>query len=327
MKQTSAGAVLEQRKVPAQNAELEARKPSTSLLWAPVILALVLALFPLFLEGRSPKLTYSFVGWSAVLLAFAAALYVRAQQRARTLATTLVINRVHWVQLLMHSSIYAYWGWYWREVYHHIPLIIAQIVFMYALDMLVCWSRRNTWVLGFGPIPIVLSTNLFLWFKDETFYLQFLLIALAVVGKEFFRWQREGKSAHIFNPSSLPLFVFSVVLIATKATNMTWGIEISQTLHLPPYIYLEIFLVGLIVQFLFGVTLVTLFSAVALYGLNQAYTAITGDYNFIDSNIPVSVFLGLHLLITDPATSPRKSIGKMIFGALYGAGFSECTVF
>jgi hypothetical protein len=43
----------------------------------------------------------------------------------------------------MHSCIYAYWGWYWREVYHQIPLIIAQIVFVYALDMLVCWPSRR----------------------------------------------------------------------------------------------------------------------------------------------------------------------------------------
>ena len=27
------------------------------------------------------------------------------------------------------------------------------------------WSRRDTYTLGFGPFPIVLSTNLFLWFK------------------------------------------------------------------------------------------------------------------------------------------------------------------
>jgi hypothetical protein len=47
---------------------------------------------------------------------------------------------------------------------------------------------------------------------------------------------------------------------------------------------------------------------------------MTGDYQFIDSNIPVAVFLGLHLLITDPATSPRKALGKILFGAMYGAG-------
>jgi TPR repeat protein len=43
-------------------------------------------------------------------------------------------------------------------------------------------------------------------------------------------------------------------------------------------------------------------------------------YRFIDFNIHPAVFLGLHLLVTDPATSPRKNFGKVIFGAAYGAG-------
>ncbi len=101
---------------------------------------------------------------------------------------------------------------------------------------------------------------------------------------------------------------------------MTWGLEIADTIHRPPHIYLEIFFLGLIVQSLFRVTLVTLFSAAALWVLNLLYTQLTGDYNFIDSNIPVSVFLGLHLLVTDPATSPRKNFGKILFGAMYGIG-------
>jgi hypothetical protein len=41
---------------------------------------------------------------------------------------------------------------------------------------------------------------------------------------------------------------------------------------------------------------------------------------FIDTNIHPAVFLGLYLLVTDPATSPRKNFGKVIFGAAYGAG-------
>jgi hypothetical protein len=41
---------------------------------------------------------------------------------------------------------------------------------------------------------------------------------------------------------------------------------------------------------------------------------------FLDSEIPAAVFLGLHLLVTDPSTSPRTPFGKMIFGALYGVG-------
>lgn len=93
---------------------------------------------------------------------------------------------------------------------------------------------------------------------------------------------------------------------------------IATTLNRPPDIYLQIFLLGLVVQALFSVTLVTLTSALALVLLNIVYTKATGVYYFIDSNIPIAVFLGLHLLITDPATSPRTAFGKAVFGALYG---------
>ena len=105
----------------------------------------------------------------------------------------------------MHTSIYLYWGWYWREVYHYAPLIVAQIVFVYVLDMLVCWWRRDKWILGFGPFPIVLSTNLFLWFKDDWFFLQFLLVSTGVLCKEFITWKRDGRRTHIFNPSAIAL--------------------------------------------------------------------------------------------------------------------------
>ncbi len=73
-------------------------------------------------------------------------------------------------------------------------------------------------------------------------------------------------------------------------------------------------------QALFSVTLVTLSAAAMLYVLNVVYTGSTGMYLFIDFNIHPAVFLGLHLLVTDPATSPRKNFGKAIFGAAYGAG-------
>ena len=80
------------------------------------------------------------------------------------------------------------------------------MVFLYVLDMLVCWSRRDNWILGFGPIPIIFSMNLFLWFRDDWFYLQFVMVAIIVFGKEFLRWKRDGQSTHIFNPSAFALF-------------------------------------------------------------------------------------------------------------------------
>ena len=47
---------------------------------------------------------------------------------------------------------------------------------------------------------------------------------------------------------------------------------------------------------------------------------MTGVPYFVDSEIPTAVFLGLHLLVTDPSTSPRTPLGRAIFGVLYGLG-------
>jgi len=290
-------------------------------LWAAFLPILLLGCFGFIPRvNSSPRLLEAFGGASIGLLVLLFFVWRQVASAGRQLTYEFAPRKVHYVQLLMHSSIYAYWGWYWHEVYHDLFLIAAQIVFAYALDMLVCWSRRDKWLLGFGPIPIVLSTNLFLWFKDDWFFLQFLLIATGILGKEFIKWKREGRLTHIFNPSALSLFIFSSVLIATKNTDISWGFQIATTFHRPPHIYLEIFLLGLVVQSLFRVTLVTLSAAAALYGLNLWYTGMTGDYQFIDSNIPVAVFLGLHLLVTDPATSPRSNLGKILFGGLYGVG-------
>ena len=144
------------------------------------------------------------------------------------------------------------------------------------------------------------------------------MVALGFAAKELIRWNRDGRRVHIFNPSSFPLAVFSVVLLSTGSSDLTWGEMIATTQLLPPHIYLLIFLVSLPGQFLFGVATMTL-SAVAtthLFGL--AYSAATGTYFFLEPSIPIAVFLGMHLLFTDPSTSPRSELGRIIFGVLYG---------
>src|SRR5688500_455863 len=93
----------------------------------------------------------------------------------------------HYSQSFCHATIYAYWGWYWLPVYDFMPLLLAQLVCAYAFDILLAWSRGEDYQIGFGPFPIVFSTNLFLWFKDDWFYWQFVLIALVFAGKAFVR--------------------------------------------------------------------------------------------------------------------------------------------
>jgi hypothetical protein len=266
------------------------------------------------------RLLLSFIGVGGALLLWQGIITYAATRSGRVLTIEFVPVKAHYVQAIVQLCVYAYFGWYWRKVYGQMPLILAQIVFLYIFDILLCWSRQDKYRLGFGPLPIILGTNLFIWFRDDWFILQFLLNATGALGKTFIRWKRNGKSTHIFNPSALALTLFSLVLILTDTTKYTWGEELATMLGAPPYIYVQIFLLGLVVQFFFSVTLMTLAATAVLCLLNLAYSGMTGGYHFVDSNIPIAVFLGLHLLMTDPATSPQTILGKIIFGAGYGVG-------
>ena len=107
-------------------------------------------------------------------------------KRARAELPDIVPKPVHYVQLSMHTSIYLYWGWYWREVYHYAPLILAQIVFVYVLDMLVCWWRRDKWDLRLRPLSDRLEHQPVPVVQGPTeFFLQFLLVSTGVLCKEF----------------------------------------------------------------------------------------------------------------------------------------------
>lgn len=285
--------------------------------------ALTLALLALSLLSRiraNGALAWSFWGAAAMFLAWQVFLAARAWPDG---APSLRITRPraqHYVQSLCQLGVYAYWGWYWPPVYDFVPLLVGQLAFAYAFDLLLAWSRREDYPLGFGPFPIVFSTNLFLWFKDEWFSLQFVLIALGFLGKAFVRWERDGKRVHIFNPSAFTLAVFSIALLATGTTSITWGQEIATTFGLGPRIYVVLFVIGLVVMYFFSITPVTMAAAATLFGASALYLAVTGVPYFVDSEIPSAVFLGLHLLVTDPSTSPRTPLGRAIFGVLYGLG-------
>jgi len=265
------------------------------------------------------RLLWSFLGAVGGLLLWTGVLLVTARRAGRTLVLEPTIRAQHYLQACAHTAIYVYWGAYWHQVYDAAYLIAAQMVFAYAFGSLLSWSRSDSYALGFGPFPIIFSTNLFLWFKPDWFYLQFLMIAVGFLAKELIRWNKGGRMAHVFNPSSFPLSVFSLALLLTGSTHLTWGQEIATTQILPPHIYLLIFLVALPGQFLFGVASMTLaaVATTALWGL--AYYLTTGSYYFFEPSIPIAVFLGMHLLFTDPSTSPQTDLGRLFFGVLYGA--------
>ena len=294
-------------------------------------IALIIGLAVLALTPRiqsNATLIWSFVAAAVFLAGWLTYLLSRANKEGHSYSLEVGLRPQHYIQACVQFSVYAYWGYHWelvpdsgiRPVYDHALLMLGQIIFAYAFGMLLSWSRRQSYSLGFGPIPIIFSVNLFLWFRDDWFYMQFLMIALGFMGKEYIRWQRDGRSMHIFNPSAFALGLFSLVLILTNTTHLTWGQEIASTLTLAPNIYTFLFLIGLIVMYFFSITLVAGMAAISLFVLSTLYSVAAGVPYFLDSEIPAAVFLGLHLLVTDPSTSPRTALGKLIFGMLYGCG-------
>ncbi|MGJ8690629.1 MAG: RnfABCDGE type electron transport complex subunit D [Gammaproteobacteria bacterium] len=291
------------------------------LLKVPGVFAIALLILSFFPRVQSNDvLVYSF--WAAGLgLLLWQGLLLRQWSLTASKKTFIIsLKPQHYIQAMVHLSVYIYWGMNWQPVQDHALLLFAQILFAYSFDILLSWSRRESYQLGFGPVPIIFSTNLFLWFRDDWFYWQFIMIAVGFLGKEFVRWNRDGRLVHIFNPSAFTLGLFSIVLIATGTTDLTWGPQIASTLSLAPGIYTYLFIGGLVVMYFFSITLVAASSAMIMFALSALYFSFTGVPYFLDSAIPTAVFLGLHLLVTDPSTSPRTPTGRLIFGLLYGIG-------
>lgn len=287
----------------------------------PLVLAIALGVLSFVPRVHgNPMLVRSVWAAAVVVAVWHALLFLRLKSEPAFRFLRVELRAQHYLQASVQLAVFAYWGYYWRPVYDYAWLLVTQLVFAYAFGMLLSWTRRQTYVLGFGPFPIIFSTNLFLWFRDDWYYLQFVMLAVGFMGKEFVRWNRDGRRVHIFNPSAFSLALFSLVLIATSTTELTWGQEIATTLTLAPRIYLFLFLIGLVVMYFFSITLVAGSAALVLFASSAMYSAVTGVPYFIDSEIPAAVFLGLHLLVTDPSTSPRTPPGKFVFGISYGLG-------
>ncbi len=310
---------------PSPSSTPSAARRSWTLAWPapPLVLAAVLIAFLWIPPVRGHEgLGWTLTGVACALCAWSALLLVLARVRGRSFRIEWMPVKSHYVQACVQSSILVYWGWYWPRVYPELPLVATQIVYLYALEALLSWSRGRAWRLGFGPLPIVISTNLLLWFKHDYYVWQYLMLTTGALAKQFITWNRDGQRTHIFNPSAFGQFLFAVVLIVTGTTSeYTWGMEIASFFDVP-HMLVVIFLGGLVVQSLFHVTLMTLAATATLVVVNVLFTEIVGTYIFININIAAPIFLGLHLLVTDPATSPTTNIGRVVFGSLYGVAYA-----
>src|SRR5580698_11468403 len=78
-------------------------------LWLTALLTLIFAGFTLLPRvNANPHLLASFLAAAGFLLAGLCALWWSVVRTGRTLTYEFVLRRVHWVQMIMHSCVFAY---------------------------------------------------------------------------------------------------------------------------------------------------------------------------------------------------------------------------
>ena len=242
------------------------------------------------------------------------------------------------IQQLAQVSIYVGLSIHWPQMREQLPLTLAQVIFAYQLDIFWVWLKRSPqYRLSLSPTPIILSINLFIWFKDSVFYWQWLLIIFAVFSRSLFTYEevirveeptetkKEIKlTRNIFNPSALAIAVAGLLLIITRSTHLTWGESLAIQHGAGDYAYWTIFGAGFLAQFFVPIAWVTMAGTLSYLALDSIYYQIFSSYQFIDTAIPPAVFLGLNLLITDPRTIPKKRFGQISYGIAYACLSFAC---
>ena len=224
------------------------------------------------------------------------------------------IKLTHVLPATLQVSLFAYWALWWPPVLAHLPVMAVQIVFAYAFDFLLTWSLRQPYAPTLGPVPIVLSTNLFVWFDEGNVVLYALVIAVALASKAFLR--HEGR--HIFNPSVLGIAVVALLCI----TLPSWFRyeDISHGFASPPHMAALILLLALIPQLRLRTAPVSLGAAVGMIATMLMVYALTG-YRGGPSPWWPPWLLAITLLAGDPATIPSRSNARMLFGLFLGVTF------
>lgn len=224
------------------------------------------------------------------------------------------IKFTHALPSVLQVTLFSYWALYWPGVGAHVPVLLAQLTFAYAFDVLLAWQLRRPYHPSLGPIPIVLSANLFVWFPPEQALLGFVIVAVALLSKALLH----ANGRHVFNPSVLGIAVVGVLCIALP----DWFRyqDISHDFDRPPGMTLVILLLALAPQIRLNTTPVAVGAAVAMIGTMLLVGSLTGYYGGPSPWWPAWL-LAITLLASDPATIPAGSAPRLLFGLFLGVAF------
>jgi hypothetical protein len=234
------------------------------------------------------------------------------------------VKPTHALPFAVQSIIFVYWGLYWRGLLPRVPMLVVLLALGVALDGAASFLRGGRWRITLGPLPIVGSCCLLVFFGPGEMSLMVGLIALAIASKHLLR--RGGR--HIFNPSALALSVLGLLRmfwpeLGTETTD--GGGTISHVLSLPANMTALMLGLALLPQTRLPIALMTVGCALGLTVAVLAASALS--LAGVATALPFTpmwppVLLVLLLLITDPATSPRTGPGRLLYGVFIGLGMA-----
>lgn len=250
--------------------------------------------------------------WVVCPALWAGALLTRDRGRVHPVAATR-LKFTHALPSTLQLVLFTYWSRYEPAVIEHAPLVAAQIALAYCVEYLLAWSLRRPFVLGLGPLPIVLSANLFVWFPGR-FALHGVVTTLAIASKTLLI--RGGR--HIFNPS---VFGLSIVGILTFVAphEFTYR-DLAHSFASPPNMALLILALAAIPQTRLGTTPLTIGSAATIL-LLMVTISLTLGYRGAPSPWWPPWLLTMTLLAADPMTIPTTAPGRLLAGSLLGVLF------
>jgi hypothetical protein len=258
----------------------------------------------------------SIVAASGLLALSMLALWIHKSRAGAQWGFRLHFHPNHVVQPLTQGAVYVYLSLNSPWIGRYLPLILYQLVFAFVFEMILSLAKYRCFRVGFSVFPIVLSLNLVLWFRPEYFYLQLAMVALAVFSKHFLL-RDDGR--HIFNPSGLALAAATLFLFCIRF-KFIYLVEIIDTYRASrPGIFLLLLTVGWVPQLAGGVSLISLGALLSLCSLYTVSDWVTG-LPLINRWVDPAILVGVTLLATDPATTPRNRWPRFVFGLLYGAG-------
>ncbi len=218
----------------------------------------------------------------------------------------------HFVQTSVQFLLFAYWAVYAPLTRQYLPQLGALVLFAFGVDYVVSFFRYKSWYASFAPIPVVFSANLFVWFLGDDVLLSYVVVALAIASKHLI--QRGGK--HIFNPSAFGVSVIAIPCLLYP--NRFGEIDLAHALNAPPNMQELVLFVGLVAMARIPLALISL----SAFFTSRALITFGGDGIYVPSVMWAPIFLGITLLVTDPATTPKKPLGQVLFGVIYMLLFS-----